>query len=75
MPAVAKAGLEATYDIVLYSEFISKAALGAWQEDRSMSRSSRSSTQCGRRGNASIMKFDSSLQQCSRLKPVLRLIG
>jgi hypothetical protein len=70
MPAVAKPGLKVSYDIVLYSEFISKAALGAWQEDRSMSRSSRSSAQCGRRGNASIMKFDGSLQQYSGLKPV-----
>jgi len=30
--AIAQAGLEATYDVVLYSEFTSKAALDAYQE-------------------------------------------
>ena len=30
--ALAQAGLEATYDVVLYSEFASKAALDAYQE-------------------------------------------
>jgi len=30
--AVAQAGLEATYDVVLYSEFESRAALDAYQE-------------------------------------------
>jgi hypothetical protein len=30
--ALAQPGLEATYDVVLYSEFMSKAALDAYQE-------------------------------------------
>jgi hypothetical protein len=30
--AVAQAGLEATYDVVLYSEFVSRAALDAYQD-------------------------------------------
>ena|SRR3569833_415288 len=30
--AIAQSGLEATYDVVLYSEFESKAALDAYQE-------------------------------------------
>ncbi|MGH8807861.1 MAG: Dabb family protein, partial [Noviherbaspirillum sp.] len=30
--AIARAGLEATYDVVLYSAFTSKAALDAYQE-------------------------------------------
>lgn len=30
--AIAQAGLEATYDVVLYSEFASKAALDAYQD-------------------------------------------
>lgn len=30
--AIAQAGLEATYDVVLYAEFASKAALDAYQE-------------------------------------------
>lgn len=30
--AIAQPGLEATYDVVLYSEFVSKAALDAYQE-------------------------------------------
>jgi len=30
--AIAEPGLEATYDVVMYSEFTDKAALGAYQE-------------------------------------------
>jgi quinol monooxygenase YgiN len=30
--AVAQPGLEATYDVILYSEFVDKAALDAYQE-------------------------------------------
>lgn len=30
--AIAQAGLEATYDVILYSEFASRAALDAYQE-------------------------------------------
>jgi heme-degrading monooxygenase HmoA len=50
--ALAQEGMEATYDVVLYSEFESLAALDAYQNTPSTSRSSHLSAPCARRGNA-----------------------
>jgi hypothetical protein len=72
MPAVAGPGREAPYDIALYSDFISKAALDAYQEYPQHVALKPFIGAVRQARNASIMNFDSSLQQSSGLKPVLK---
>lgn len=72
MPAVAGPGWEAPYDIALYSEFISKAALDAYQDYPQHVALKPFIGAVRQARNAPIMKFDRSLQQSSGLKPALK---